>query len=132
MQLHTARIFVQDLTLAARFYEEILGLPLKADGRDQGFCVFDAGPMSLVVESVEADAPAEDQALVAASQACLSTWKISSQSTPNSRHAASPSAASPSLSHGAASSPHCATPPATSFNWCSSPERSHWCTVVIQ
>lgn len=64
MQLHTARIFVQDLALAARFYEEILGLPLKADGRDQGFCVFGAGPMSLVVESVEADAPPEDLALV--------------------------------------------------------------------
>ncbi len=64
MQLHTARIFVQDLALASRFYEETLGLPLKADGREQGFCVFDAGPMSLVVERVEHDAPAEDQALV--------------------------------------------------------------------
>ena len=64
MQLHTARIFVQDLALTSRFYEEILGLPLKADGREQGFCVFDAGPISLVVECVEADAPPEDQALV--------------------------------------------------------------------
>ena len=64
MQLHTARIFVQDLALASRFYEQILGLPLKADGREQGFCVFDAGPISLVVECVEADAPPEDQALV--------------------------------------------------------------------
>lgn len=64
MQLHTARIFVQDLALASRFYEETLGLPLKADGREQGFCVFDAGPISLVVERVEDDAPAEDQALV--------------------------------------------------------------------
>lgn len=64
MQLHTARIFVRDLADASRFYEEVLGLPLTADGREQGFCVFDAGPMSLVVESVEEDAPAEDRMLV--------------------------------------------------------------------
>lgn len=64
MQLHTARIFVRDLADASRFYEEVLGLPLKADGREQGFCVFDTGPMSLVVERVEEDAPAEDRVLV--------------------------------------------------------------------
>jgi len=64
MQLHTARVFVQDLVDASRFYEEILGLPLKADGREQGFCVFDAGPMSLVVERVDEDAPVEDRMLV--------------------------------------------------------------------
>ncbi|MGJ7603218.1 VOC family protein [Variovorax sp. LT1R20] len=64
MQLHTARIFVRDLAGASRFYEEVLDLPLKADGREHGFCVFDAGPMSLVVERVEDDAPAEDQVLV--------------------------------------------------------------------
>jgi catechol 2,3-dioxygenase-like lactoylglutathione lyase family enzyme len=64
MQLHTARIFVRDLADASRFYEEILGLPLKADGREQGFCVFDAGSMNLVVERVEEDAPAEDRVLV--------------------------------------------------------------------
>lgn len=50
MMLRTARIFVRDLPGASRFYEEILGLPLKAEGSEQGFCVFDAGPMSLVVE----------------------------------------------------------------------------------
>jgi predicted enzyme related to lactoylglutathione lyase len=64
MQLRTARIFVRDLPGASRFYEEILGLPLKADGREQGFCVFDAGSMSLVVEHVDTNAPAEDQVLV--------------------------------------------------------------------
>ncbi|MGF6345763.1 VOC family protein [Variovorax sp. W2I14] len=64
MQLHTARIFVRDLAGASRFYEEVLGLQLKADGREQGFCVFDAGPMSLVVERVEDDAPEEDRVLV--------------------------------------------------------------------
>jgi len=64
MQLRTARIFVRDLPGASRFYEEVLGLPLKARGGEQGFCVFEAGPMRLVVEHVGADAPAEDQVLV--------------------------------------------------------------------
>jgi len=63
MQLRTARIFVRDLPGASRFYEEVLGLPLKAEGSEQGFCVFDAGAMSLVVERVDADAPVEDQVL---------------------------------------------------------------------
>ncbi|MET3493472.1 VOC family protein [Variovorax boronicumulans] len=64
MQLRTARIFVADLPGASRFYQEVLGLPIKADGSAQGFCVFDAGAMSLVVEHVDANAPAEDQVLV--------------------------------------------------------------------
>lgn len=64
MQLRTARIFVSDLPGASRFYEEILGLPLKANGSEQGFCVFDVGATSLVVEHVDADAPVEDQVLV--------------------------------------------------------------------
>ncbi|MDQ0572176.1 putative enzyme related to lactoylglutathione lyase [Variovorax paradoxus] len=64
MQLRTARIFVRDLPGASRFYEETLGLPLKAGKSEHGFCVFDAGPMSLVVEHVDAGAPPEDQALV--------------------------------------------------------------------
>lgn len=64
MQLRTARIFVRDLPGASRFYAELLGLPLKADGREQGFLVFDAKPLSLVVEHVATDAPAEDQVLV--------------------------------------------------------------------
>ncbi len=64
MQLRTARIFVGDLPGASRFYGEILGLPLKADGSRQGYCVFDAGPMSLVVEHVDESAPAQDQALI--------------------------------------------------------------------
>ena len=64
MQLRTARIFVRDLPGASRFYAEMLGLPLKADGIEQGFCVFDAGAMSLVVEHVDVDAPEEDQVLV--------------------------------------------------------------------
>jgi predicted enzyme related to lactoylglutathione lyase len=64
MQLRTARIFVRDLPGASRFYGDMLGLPLKADGSRQGYCVFDAGAMSLVVEQVDESAPAQDQALV--------------------------------------------------------------------
>jgi catechol 2,3-dioxygenase-like lactoylglutathione lyase family enzyme len=64
MQLRTARIFVRDLPSACHFYEELLGLPLKSPRSKEGFRVFDAGPMSLVVEHVDADAPAEDQALI--------------------------------------------------------------------
>ena len=64
MQLRTARIFVRDLPGASRFYEELLGLPLTSPRSEEGFRVFDAGPMSLVIEHVGADAPAEDQALI--------------------------------------------------------------------
>ena len=64
MQLRTARIFVRDLPGASRFYEELLGLPLKSPRSEESFRVFDAGPMSLVVEHVDAGAPAEDQALI--------------------------------------------------------------------
>ncbi|RST49536.1 VOC family protein [Variovorax sp. DXTD-1] len=64
MQLRTARIFVRDLPGASRVYEELLGLQLKSPRSEEGFRVFDAGPMSLVVERVDADAPAEDQALI--------------------------------------------------------------------
>jgi catechol 2,3-dioxygenase-like lactoylglutathione lyase family enzyme len=36
MQLRTARIFVRDLPGASRFYEEVLGLPLKGNGSELG------------------------------------------------------------------------------------------------
>jgi catechol 2,3-dioxygenase-like lactoylglutathione lyase family enzyme len=64
MQLSAARVFVRDLTAARRFYGQTLGLPLHADGSAFGYCVFRAGSVDLVVESVPADAPPDDQALV--------------------------------------------------------------------
>ena len=64
MQLRTARIFVRDLPGASRFYEEQLGLPLTSPRSEGSFRVFYAGPMSLVVEHVYADAPAEDNAII--------------------------------------------------------------------
>lgn len=64
MKLAALRICVRDLDAARAFYAQRLGLRLVADGRGDGYCVFDAGGVDLVVEAVPADAPADDQALV--------------------------------------------------------------------
>ncbi len=64
MQIRAARVFVQDLAAARRFYADRLGLPLKADGPAQGYCVFDAGGIDFVVECVSPDHPEEDRALI--------------------------------------------------------------------
>jgi predicted enzyme related to lactoylglutathione lyase len=64
MNLNTARIFVRDMARAREFYGQKLGLRIRAENLAGGYCVFDAGNCELVVESVAADAPAEDQALV--------------------------------------------------------------------
>ena len=64
MNLNTARVFVRDLSAARRFYAEALGLRLRAHDVANGYCLFDAGNVELVVEAVPADAPEHDQALV--------------------------------------------------------------------
>jgi catechol 2,3-dioxygenase-like lactoylglutathione lyase family enzyme len=64
MNLNTARIFVRNIAEARDFYALALGLPLKADGSSQGYCVFDAGASTLVIEAVGAEAPEEEQVLV--------------------------------------------------------------------
>lgn len=64
MQLNTARVFVKDLAAAKAFYAHALALPLKADGEPHGYCVFQSGSAELVVESVPAEAPDEEQILV--------------------------------------------------------------------
>ena len=64
MELNTARVFVNDIEAAKRFYSSQLGLPLKADGSPYGYCVFKAGHTELVVEVVPDDAPEEDRVLV--------------------------------------------------------------------
>ncbi|MCE2971527.1 MAG: VOC family protein [Burkholderiales bacterium] len=64
MKLNTIRLFVSDLVAARDFYASALGLPLKADGGEYGYCVFDAGGCTLVVEAVAADAPPDDLQLV--------------------------------------------------------------------
>lgn len=63
MQLNTARVFVKDLSSAKSFYANLVGLPLKVDAERSGYCVFAAGAMELVVESVP-DAPDEERLLV--------------------------------------------------------------------
>jgi lactoylglutathione lyase len=64
MKLNTARVFVKDIDAARQFYASKLGLPLKADGSQHGYCVFRAGNTELVVEVVSDDAPEEDRVLV--------------------------------------------------------------------
>lgn len=64
MELSAARVFVRDIVAAKRFYGQILGLPLKADGSRYGYCVFASGSADLVVEAVADDAPQEDRSLV--------------------------------------------------------------------
>ena len=64
MELNTARIFVNELATAKSFYSELLGLAIKADGSDFGYCVFQAGTTDLVVETIASDAPEEDRVLV--------------------------------------------------------------------
>lgn len=64
MELNTARVFVEDIDAAKRFYSSMLGLPLKVDGAQYGYCVFKAGSTELVVEAVPHDAPEEERVLV--------------------------------------------------------------------
>ena len=64
MELNTARVFVRDIEAAKQFYSSKLGLALKADGTQYGYCVFKAGSTELVAEAVAHDAPEEDKALV--------------------------------------------------------------------
>jgi catechol 2,3-dioxygenase-like lactoylglutathione lyase family enzyme len=64
LNLNAARVFVRDIDKAKQFHVKSLGLPIKADAAAHGYCVFDAGNVELVVESVALDAPKEDQVLV--------------------------------------------------------------------
>lgn len=64
MELSAVRVFVRSLESAKQFYAVTLGLTLKADGSQYGYCVFKAGSADLVVETVAEDAPEEDKALV--------------------------------------------------------------------
>jgi predicted enzyme related to lactoylglutathione lyase len=50
MQLNIARVFVKDMEVAKALFENAMGLPLKADGSDHGYRVFQAGAADLVPE----------------------------------------------------------------------------------
>lgn len=50
MNLNTVRVFVRDLRAARTFYGTTLGLALNASDLEQGYCVFNAGSVELVVE----------------------------------------------------------------------------------
>lgn len=64
MKLAAARIFVDDLGIATRFYRGDLGLPVRATSAAAGYLVLDAGGCDLVVEQVPPDADPDDRALV--------------------------------------------------------------------
>lgn len=64
MKLSTARIFVRDLDAARSFYRDKLGLALRAQSAEFGYCVFESGGAQLVVEVVPKEAPADEQVLV--------------------------------------------------------------------
>lgn len=64
MQLGAVRLFVDDIVSARHFYSETLRLALKHDGSAFGYCVFACGPVELVVEVVDPDAPPDDRSLV--------------------------------------------------------------------
>jgi len=66
LKLSAVRLFAHELAPCLAFYRDTLGLPLTQDGSGHGYATFDAGGgLSLVLEHVAADAPPEDQALVA-------------------------------------------------------------------
>lgn len=62
MKLYALRIFVDDLAAARTFYRDVLGLTLVWDHEDTAFGL-DVG-ISLIIEAVTGDAPAEDRAMV--------------------------------------------------------------------
>lgn len=64
MDLNTVQVFVRDIVSAKRFYGEALGLRISADGSEHGYCVFEAGTATLVVEAVPSDATPADLDLV--------------------------------------------------------------------
>lgn len=64
MKLAALHLYVHHLDRAQEFYQRRLGLALKADGREQGWCRFALGAVDLVLEAVPPDAPEDAQALV--------------------------------------------------------------------
>ena len=64
MELNTARVFVRDIESAEQFYSGKMGLAIKADGSQYGYCVFKAGRTDLVVETVADEAPEEERVMV--------------------------------------------------------------------
>ncbi len=64
MKLAAARVFVDDLQAAQLFYQDVLQFVLNGGDAGDGYLLFDAGGVELIVEPVSDDAPAEDRSLV--------------------------------------------------------------------
>ncbi len=58
------RVFVKDVAEAKAFYGDRLGLKVNLGDLEHGVCIFDAGGVLLVVETVPEEAPADEQILV--------------------------------------------------------------------
>jgi predicted enzyme related to lactoylglutathione lyase len=66
MQISAVRLFARELAPCLPFYRDRLGLKLRAGSAADGYLVFDGGAgVELIVEAVDADAPADEQALLA-------------------------------------------------------------------
>jgi predicted enzyme related to lactoylglutathione lyase len=64
MKLSAVRLFVRDVAEAKAFYADRLGLIVESYSAQYGVCVFDTGGAKLIVETIAADAPEDDQSLV--------------------------------------------------------------------
>ena len=64
MQLSAVRIGVRDLREAREFYSSVLGLELMHDGIQHGYLIFDSRGIRIILDSVPADAPDDEQAFV--------------------------------------------------------------------
>jgi catechol 2,3-dioxygenase-like lactoylglutathione lyase family enzyme len=62
--MNLAACRVDDLPAAVAFYRDALALTPAAHSADGGYCVFDLGGPQLVLEHVNADAPAEARPLI--------------------------------------------------------------------
>lgn len=60
LQIDSIRVFVRALEPATKFYGEILGLPQTAIDPEQGFVVYDAGGVTLLVEVVDSEDDEDD------------------------------------------------------------------------
>ena len=123
MELNTARVFVRDIDAAKQFYSGKLGLPLKADGSQFGYCVFKAGNTELVVEVVADDAPEDDRVLVGRFTGLSFTVKNCSEKHRDLVALGVPSPVRQRSSSGEVSSPRFKILQETSFKLFSSPLR---------
>ena len=50
LELNAIRVSVVNIRQAKHFYQDVLGIPLRFDGSDSGYLLFDTGAVTLLVE----------------------------------------------------------------------------------